>query len=130
MFEKYGSTCLKLNSWLQREINRTDRDWLGRTKKMETDSYINTRMLGQTFKMLGRTLWRTFIEAIWVVFIGHNSNWQLCWAQKTDAVQLSVTCLNLTILSVLFYITWHNVHISLYGFVHSSGKPGHPNLHQ
>ncbi len=62
-------------------------DGLGRTKKTGTDSYINTRMLGQTFKMLGRTLWRTFIDPIYVVFIGHNSNWQLYWAQKTDAVQ-------------------------------------------
>ncbi len=45
-------------------------------------------MLGRTIKMLGRILGRTYIDPICVVFIGHNSNCQLYWAQKTDAVQL------------------------------------------
>ena len=34
-------------------------------------------MLGWTIKMLGRTLGRTYIDLICVVFIEHNSNWQL-----------------------------------------------------
>ncbi len=34
-------------------------------------------LMGQTFKMLGQTLWWTFIDPICVVFIGKNSNWQL-----------------------------------------------------
>ena len=48
-------------------------------------------MWGRAIKMLGRTiktLGRTYTDTICVDFIGYNSNWQLHWAQKTDAVQL------------------------------------------
>ncbi len=37
---------------------------LGWTRKTGTDNYINIRMLGQTFEMLGQILWWTFIDPV------------------------------------------------------------------
>ena len=76
-------------------------------------SYAKAGMLGWTLKMLGRTLSWTFIDPIFVVFIGHNSNWQLYWAQKTDAV--TRTSSRLCVQAITDHQNVRGDHVELYG---------------